>query len=236
MNADALNALIFWFPAFLFSTTFHEAAHAFVALRGGDSTAYHGGQVSLSPLPHMRREPIGMVVVPIITSVVYGWAMGWASAPYDRAWAQRFPRRAAVMAAAGPAANLALAAIAFTLLELGLMTGIFVTPEFASMDLVVKAADGGGTMQLGAFAAHALSVMLSLNVLLGCFNLLPVPPLDGVSVVTLLMPENAARRFQDLVVQPMFSLLGLFAAWKVFPFLARPVFRFVLHLMHPDAF
>ena len=60
-----------WFVAFLLSTTVHEAMHAFVAWKGGDPTAYHGGQVSLSPLPHIRREPIGMVVVPLLTCDVW---------------------------------------------------------------------------------------------------------------------------------------------------------------------
>ena len=63
-----------WFVAFLLSTTVHEAMHAWAAWRGGDPTAYHGGQVSLSPIPHIRREPIGMLVVPLLTSITQGWA------------------------------------------------------------------------------------------------------------------------------------------------------------------
>ena len=72
-----------WFVAFLFSTTVHEAMHALVAWKGGDPTAYHGGQVTLSPIPHIRREPIGMLAVPLLTAMTKGWAIGWASAPYD---------------------------------------------------------------------------------------------------------------------------------------------------------
>ena len=75
----------------------HEAMHALVAWKGGDPTAYHGGQVSLSPIPHIRREPIGMLVVPLLTAFTQGWAMGWASAPYDPVWAERHPKRAALM-------------------------------------------------------------------------------------------------------------------------------------------
>src|SRR4051794_31872845 len=56
-----------WYFVFLFSTTFHEAAHAWVAQRGGDLTAYEGGQVSLDPRPHIRREPWGMVVLPLLS-------------------------------------------------------------------------------------------------------------------------------------------------------------------------
>src|SRR6059036_4027533 len=119
MDERALVNGLLWFIAFLFSTTVHEAMHAFVAYRGGDRTAYLGGQVSLSPLPHIRREPIGMLVVPLLTSLTQGWAMGWASAPYDPFWADRYPRRAAWMAAAGPAGNLCIALGAFGLLKLG---------------------------------------------------------------------------------------------------------------------
>src|ERR1041384_8448087 len=110
-----------WFLVFPFSTTVHEAMHALVAWKGGDPTAYHGGQVSLSPIPHIRREPIGMLVVPLLTSLTQGWAMGWASAPYDPYWAARHPRRAALMAAAGPAGNFLLALLAFAILKAGLI-------------------------------------------------------------------------------------------------------------------
>jgi hypothetical protein len=57
-----LPTALAYFAVFLFSTTLHEAAHAWAALRGGDPTAYHGGQVSLDPMPHIRREPFGMVL------------------------------------------------------------------------------------------------------------------------------------------------------------------------------
>lgn len=95
METDIATGLV-WFAAFLFSTTVHEAMHALVAWKGGDPTAYQGGQVSLSPIPHIRREPIGMLAVPLLTSLTQGWAMGWASAPYDPDWAERYPRRAAL--------------------------------------------------------------------------------------------------------------------------------------------
>src|ERR1051325_11496324 len=92
MGVDVATGFI-WFVAFLFSTTVHEAMHALVAWKGGDPTAYHGGQVSLSPVPHIRREPIGMLVVPLLTSLTQGWAIGWASAPYDTNWAPAHPVR-----------------------------------------------------------------------------------------------------------------------------------------------
>src|SRR5260370_7999852 len=71
------------YVVFLFSTTCHEAAHAFVAKMGGDTTAALGGQVSLNPIPHIRRSPFGMVVIPIVSFLFSGGMIGWARAPYD---------------------------------------------------------------------------------------------------------------------------------------------------------
>src|SRR6266852_7405402 len=99
---------ILWYVVFLFSTTLHEASHALTAFRLGDRTAYEGGQVTLDPIPHMKREPIGTIVVPIISYAVGGWMIGWASVPYNFQWALTYPKRAAKMALAGPAANLLL--------------------------------------------------------------------------------------------------------------------------------
>src|SRR6185503_4111775 len=106
---DELASGFIYYVAFLFSATAHEAAHAWAAKLGGDLTAYHGGQVSLDPRPHIRREPVGMVVLPILSTILSGWPLGFASAPYDPHWALRHPRRAGWMAVAGPAANILIA-------------------------------------------------------------------------------------------------------------------------------
>ena len=81
---DFLALGLGWYVVFVFSVTCHEAAHAFAAMKLGDKTAYHGGQVTLDPTPHVRRSPFGMVVVPILSFLLGGWMIGWASAPYDR--------------------------------------------------------------------------------------------------------------------------------------------------------
>src|SRR5215510_996176 len=103
---------LIWYAVFLFSTTCHEASHALVAKLGGDPTAFHGGQVTLDPAPHIRREPFGMVLVPVISYLLGGWMIGWASAPYDPYWAYNHPDSSAKMSAAGPASNLVLAFLA----------------------------------------------------------------------------------------------------------------------------
>jgi Zn-dependent protease len=218
-----------WFVAFLFSTTVHEAMHAFVAWKGGDSTAYHGGQVSLSPIPHIKREPIGMLAVPLLTSLTQGWAMGWASAPYDPLWAERHPQRAALMAAAGPAGNFMIALLAFGGLRAGLLAGLFVAPEQATFHALVGGTGTGEPTLLGT----VLSVFLVLNVFIGLFNLLPLPPLDGFSVVSILLPEAHASKWRALQANPGMSMVGLLIAWRVFPLITGPLFSMLLRLVHP---
>jgi Zn-dependent protease len=217
-----------WFGAFLFSTTVHEAMHALVAWKGGDPTAYLGGQVSLSPVPHIKREPIGMLVVPLLTSLTQGWAMGWASAPYDPHWASRHPQRAALMAAAGPAGNLLIAVVALAALRIGLMAGWFIAPDHVKFDAIV----GAASPEAG-FAAVLLSVLLVLNVFIGLFNLLPLPPLDGSAIITVFLPDEYAERFRMLQSNPMMSMIGLMIAWKVFPLLTGSLFSMLLLLVHP---
>jgi len=234
VSEQQILALVFGFPVFLLSTTLHEAAHALAAWRGGDPTAYEGGQVSLSPLPHIRREPLGMLFVPLLTSLTNGWTMGWASAPFDPAWAARHPRRSAWMAAAGPAANLLLALCAFALIKAGLAAGVFVAPPRVDFSGIVAPASAAALGGAAAFLAHALSVTLMLNVLLAAFNLIPLPPLDGSTAIDLLLPRGMAGIMRGL--GPMGSMLGMLLAWKLFPVIARPLFRFVLGLVHPGLY
>ena len=231
--APVFHALVFWLPVFLFSTTVHEAAHAWAALRLGDPTAYLAGQVSLSPWPHVRRSPIGMLVVPLITSLTQGWTMGWASAPYDAAWAERHPRRAALMALAGPLGNLLLAAVVFALLRAGLALGVFESPHVLSVQRLVVNALPADRMLAGDFAAEGLSVLLALNVLLLAFNMLPFPPLDGASVLALALPTGAARSLRRAIAAPGLSVLGIVAAWQLFPACAKPILSTLADLLYP---
>ncbi|PYN80959.1 MAG: hypothetical protein DMD96_12900 [Candidatus Rokuibacteriota bacterium] len=230
METEALLRGLLWFVAFLFSTTVHEALHAVAALRGGDPTAYLGGQVSFSPLPHIRREPVGMLIVPLLTTLTNGWAVGWASTPYDPLWAARHPRRAAAMAAAGPAGNLVIALLAFATIKAALAAGIFVSPEHASFNHLVEAARGGDVV---AGLGDLLTVLLVLNTLLFVFNMLPFPPLDGASAIGGILPERTAVALRGFTSSPMFSLLGILVAWQIFPYFVRPLFRALLTLVHP---
>lgn len=222
-----------WYAVFLLSLTLHEAAHAWSAYKLGDPTAYHGGQVTLNPWPHVRREPFGTVLIPLLSFAFSGFMIGWASAPYDPAWARRHPKRELAMSLAGPAANFLLVLLAGGIILGGLATGAFVTPETANFDRVVEASAGGGA---SAGLATVLSILFSLNLLLGTFNLLPLPPLDGSALIPLVLGERQAERYRDfLATTPAISFLGLIVAWKLFPPVFNWIFVVALNLLHPGA-
>lgn len=221
MDTNLLLTGLLWYVAFLFSTTCHEAAHAWAAHRGGDDTAYAGGQVTLDPLPHIRREMFGMVIMPWLSFLTGGWMMGWASAPYNPYWARAYPRRAAWMALAGPAANFALVAISAVLIFAGRRMGLLALTGRGDLDGLVSGAAGGPMEAVAAL----LSVLFSLNLLLGAFNLMPFPPLDGFNVLGLLLPEQATHKLMDFRDSlGAMTLIGLLAAWRAFDYVAEPVF------------
>jgi Zn-dependent protease len=216
-----------WYLVFLFSTTFHEAAHAWVAKRGGDLTAYEGGQVSLDPRPHIRREPWGMVILPLLSVLMFGWPFGFASTPYDPFWSRRYPRRAAWMSLAGPAANLLLVVMAGLLLRFGMSLGYLEVPTHISLTRVMT-----GTSGYWSSVAVLLSMLFILNLMLAVFNLLPVPPLDGSGAVLLFLRQDQVAAYQNLLQHPLMSLIGLLVAWYLFSPLLWPVLRVALRLLY----
>ena len=227
-SPDLILLLPLWYAVFLLSLTCHEAAHAAVAYLGGDPTAYLGGQVTLNPLPHIRREPFGTVLFPLLSFLLFGsgggsrWMIGWASAPYDPFWEDRHPRRAALMAAAGPAANLVLLTIGFAVLRYGFVRGWWAEPpgDLWALDrLVMPLAENTGMLE--GFG-RLFSIVMVLNLVLFLFNLLPFPPLDGASVLALIPP---LRPFMlGLRSSPVGGWMGILFAWVVFPSMFMPVF------------
>lgn len=200
------------YVVFLFSTTCHEASHALVAKLGGDSTA--APQVTLNPVPHIQREPWGMVVIPILAFLVSHSMLGWASAPFDPAWERRHPKRSAIMALAGPAANFTLMLIAVGIWRVGFAMNWLHATESDRPD----------------FAIVTLFVIFSLNLLLGCFNLLPFPPLDGSSGIMLFMSEGTAHRYLDWLRGSPYARLGLLLGFLIFRYCFGPIEIFARNL------
>jgi Zn-dependent protease len=225
---DLANGVV-WYFVFIFSTVMHEAAHSFAALKLGDDTAFQGGQATLDPIPHIKREPFGMVVVPLLSFFMGGWMFGWASAPYDPTWAQTYPKRAAWMAFAGPLSNLMLVLIAAILIRIGLSLEIFYAPPSINFSHITAASQPG----LTAVAAKVLSIFFSLNLILFLFNLLPLPPLDGSGAVQLLMDNESALKFMDFIRQPAFGFIGIILAWNLFDLIFDPIHLLSINLLYP---
>jgi len=223
-----LTTGIKWYLVFVFSTTFHEAAHAWTAYKLGDDTAHRGGQVTLDPTPHIRRSPFGMVVVPILSYLYNGWMIGWASAPYNPRWAIAYPKRSALMSLAGPGANLALVIGAAILIRLGIAMHFFEAPARITFSHVVDANTGGAY-----FLASLLSICFSLNLLLCAFNLMPLPPLDGSGALLLFTNPQTAEKLLSHLRQPQFQLFGLFISWKVFDYFYPTIQLFAVGLLYP---
>lgn len=223
--------LLLWYITFLLSTTLHEAAHAWAAMKGGDLTAYAGGQVSLDPTPHMRREPFGMVVLPLLSLIFRGWPFGFASTPYDPYWAEAYPKRASLMALAGPMANLLLVFLSALAIWSGVFFGVFDNPDFATISGVVVARSDG----VWASVALLLSMMFSLNLILVVLNLIPFPPLDGSAVLELVLSERSAQRWRDFLRRPGYGICGLLLAWYIFWPIFEVVFDLALKILYPWA-
>lgn len=223
------NAFI-WYFVYVYTTVIHEAGHAWAAYQLGDRTAYEGGQVSLDPTPHIVREPIGMVVAPLISWFYYGgsWMLGWGSAPYDPTWASRYPRRAAWMAMAGPAANLILLIVVMVLMKVGLAYGVLTIPSGFSMTNIVV---GAGNSHLWNSCGTFLSIAFVIQIIVFSFNLLPLPPLDGSAIPLFFLSERQCEKYQEFIWNPNMRIFGMLVAWQVyanvFPYVFRPALRFI---------
>jgi Zn-dependent protease len=172
-----------------------------------------------------------MVALPLITAVLTGFPIGYASAPYSPAWARQHPDRAAWMALAGPGSNLMLVIVCGLLLRIGTMAGVFVPPETIRFGEIAQSASASVWGTVGIL----LGVMFSLNLLLTVFNLIPLPPLDGSAAITLLMPQGMVGRYQEFLwTTPMLGWIGMLVAWKVMPLIFQPVFTAVVSLIYPN--
>jgi Zn-dependent protease len=195
--AGWLQDLVLMIPAILIAVTFHEVAHGWIADRLGDPTARRAGRLTLNPLPHI--DPIGALMFVVAR---FGWAKPVPVNPYNL----RHPIRDMMwVAAAGPVANLVLASAS-------LLLGEFLIPLLRSVDL--------------SFIAQPIIGILRwtyrVNLALAAFNLIPIPPLDGSSILKRFLPTNALVQFEKL--EPYgFMLLVLFLMSGVAPVVLGPL-------------
>lgn len=202
LQAIAQTLALFAVPVLL-AITLHEVAHGYVARHFGDVTAHAQGRISLNPLRHI--DLLGTVVVPLVILLLSAgkFLFGWAKPVPVNYSALRRPRQhMAWVAAAGPAANLAMALAWAVLLRIAIALSdrsaewTEVAQLHGTSGLVtVVTAHGQGSVEylIGVAAAGVL-----VNLVLMLLNLLPIPPLDGGRILTSLLPSRAAWRFAKL--------------------------------------
>lgn len=166
-----LYQILLWLPALVIAIVFHEVAHGWVAYAFGDPTAKQARRLTLNPIRHV--DPIGTVILPTVLAVSGAPPFGWAKPVPVRADRLRSPRvQMMLVALAGPGTNFLLA--------------------IAGALVFALVAHDSGTF------AHFLFNFMWVNVILGLFNLLPVPPFDGGHVVEGLLPRPLAAQYQKL--------------------------------------
>jgi len=171
----------------IFAITLHEAAHGYAAKHFGDTTAYMLGRVSLNPLRHI--DPVGTVLVPLVTLALGGILFGWAKpVPVNFNHLRRPKQDMLWVAAAGPVANLFMMFIWAGVMKLGLSmpVGSLALP----MALMGKAG-------------------ITINAVLMVLNLLPLPPLDGGRVAVSLLPPRLAYSYARVEPYGMIILIAL---------------------------
>lgn len=192
----------------LFAITLHEASHGYVARHFGDMTADKAGRISLNPLHHI--DPVGTILLPLLTLWMGGILFGWAKPVPVNFAALRNPKKDMLwVAIAGPASNLVMALGWALVYKMGLM---FPENYFAGPLL--------GMAQIG----------IQINVVLMVLNLLPLPPLDGGRVAVSLLPHRQAFQLSKVEPYGMFILIFL-AVTPVLSLILSPLIGLVFKML-----
>ncbi|MGC9222998.1 MAG: site-2 protease family protein [Terracidiphilus sp.] len=233
MQSTAFVIGVFEFVILLFSLSFHECAHAWMASRLGDQTARMQGRITLNPMVH--ADPIGTLLFPAL--VIFGPLIGFSLPFLLIGWAKPTPvitrnfskivRDDNLTSLAGPASNLILVGVAL----MGLLVMEVVMPGGSGIVITsFAAALHMGDPSTAQPVALLFSLAIYINLSLLFFNLLPIPPLDGSRVVRNLLPYNAVRVY-DRIGGWMSYLLMIFVGGFVLNLLLTPALAFVFSVL-----
>jgi Zn-dependent protease len=214
--SEIVQRLLVVLPVLLLSLTVHEFAHAWAARRLGDDTAMRMGRYTLNPLAHM--DPIGTFFLPVFTNIPFGWAKPVPVNPGRFRPGVNMGKGMMFTALAGPASNFLLGVVSALLL--GLVARI--DPSLGTTG------DGRGA---SGIAAAFLYSMIQMNVVLGIFNLLPIPPLDGSRIVDAFLPARFRPAWETFSRFSIFALLILvFFGWRLIGGPINAAIGWMIHL------
>jgi Zn-dependent protease len=197
MNQEVV-LIVFQVLVLVMAFAVHESAHAYVAMRLGDPTAYMLGRVTLNPLKHL--DPLGSVIIPIISMVYGGWLIGWAKpCPVTMRNFKNIKRDDILVSLAGPASNLAMATAALILLLVFKHAVPGGGPAIGAAMAIATHVPGVETDNLSTLFPIALLLYFGvlINLLLFVFNLIPVPPLDGSHVLRQFLPYKVEQVYNQ---------------------------------------